>query len=217
MEVRILLADDHVLFRAGIRRILEEHPGFAVVAETSSGIEAVELAGQHLPDVAIVDISAMVYDRLAAGKPLLITRPANPEAEIDTGGYLQACEWLDAADGATMLARVDEVAHDADALERLGVWVERYFGDTSPGVTTARFHEAVDHAHVAQEQRISIEAALQRLPEEQQIAVALVLVEGYAYHEAAEVLGIPVGTLTSRVSRGRETLASLLDMPGSAA
>ena len=96
-------------------------------------------------DVAIVDISAMVYDRLAAGKPLLITRPANPEAQIDTGGYLQACEWLDATDAAAMVARVDEVAHDADALARLGVWVERYFGDTTPGVTTARFHEAVDH------------------------------------------------------------------------
>ncbi|MGW4931113.1 hypothetical protein ACWEOH_18410 [Agromyces sp. NPDC004153] len=96
-------------------------------------------------DVAIVDISAMVYDRLAAGKPLLITRPVNPEAQIDTGGYLQACEWLDARDGAAMLARVDEVAHDADALARLEAWVERYFGDTTPGVTTARFHEAVDH------------------------------------------------------------------------
>jgi hypothetical protein len=96
-------------------------------------------------DVAIVDISAMVYDRLAAGKPLLITRPANPEAEIDTGGYLQACEWLDASDAATMVERVDEVAHDAAALARLGVWVERYFGDTTPGVTTARFHAAVDH------------------------------------------------------------------------
>ena len=96
-------------------------------------------------DVAIVDISAMVYDRLAAGKPLLITRPANPEAEIDTGGYLQACEWLDASDGATMVTRVDEVAHDAAALARLGVWVEKYFGDTTPGVTTARFHAAVDH------------------------------------------------------------------------
>ena len=96
-------------------------------------------------DVAVVDISAMVYDRLAAGKPLLITRPANPEAQIDTGGYLQACEWLDATDAAAMVARVDEVAHDADALARLGVWVERYFGDTTPGVTTARFHDAVDH------------------------------------------------------------------------
>jgi hypothetical protein len=96
-------------------------------------------------DVAIVDISAMVYDRLAAGKPLLITRPANPEAQIDTGGYLQACEWLEVSDAAAMVARVDEVAHDADALERLGVWVQRYFGDTTPGITTERFHAAVDH------------------------------------------------------------------------
>ena len=95
-------------------------------------------------DVAIVDISAMVYDRLAAGKPLLITRPANPEARIDTGGYLQACEWLEVSDAAAMVARVDEVAHDAAALERLGVWVARYFGDTTPGVTTERFHAAVE-------------------------------------------------------------------------
>ncbi|GAA1511949.1 CDP-glycerol glycerophosphotransferase family protein [Agromyces terreus] len=96
-------------------------------------------------DVAIVDISAMVYDRLAAGKPLLITRPVNPAAQIDTAGYLQACEWLDASDQAGAVARVDEVAHDRAALERLGVWVERYFGDTTPGVTTDRFHAAVDH------------------------------------------------------------------------
>ena len=96
-------------------------------------------------DVAIVDISAMVYDRLAAGKPLLITRPANPRPRSTPGGYLQACEWLDASDRATMVARVDEVAHDAAALARLGVWVEKYFGDTTPGVTTARFHAAVDH------------------------------------------------------------------------
>jgi hypothetical protein len=96
-------------------------------------------------DVAIVDISAMVYDRLAAGKPLLVTRPVHPDAEIDTAGYLQACEWLEASDAAAMVARIDEVAHDEATLARLGVWVERYFGDTTPGVTTARFHAAVDH------------------------------------------------------------------------
>ncbi|GAA1833589.1 CDP-glycerol glycerophosphotransferase family protein [Agromyces salentinus] len=96
-------------------------------------------------DVAVVDISAMVYDRLAAGKPLLITRPVNPAAQIDTAGYLQACEWLEASDPAGAVARVDEVAHDEAALARLGHWVTRYFGDTTPGATTARFHAAVDH------------------------------------------------------------------------
>jgi len=110
-------------------------------------------------DVAIVDISAMVYDRLAAGKPLLITRPTNPAAQIDTSGYLQACEWLFATDPAALVTRVDEVAHDQAALERLGFWVERYFGDTTPGVTTARFHAAVDHLMAEWERFAAIHAA----------------------------------------------------------
>lgn len=62
----------------------------------------------------------------------------------------------------------------------------------------------------ATEDRLSIAAAMQRLPDEQRIAVALVLVEGFSYKEAAEVLQVPIGTLTSRLARGRETLAGLL-------
>lgn len=96
-------------------------------------------------DLAIVDISAMVYDRLAAGRPLMITRPANPAAEIDTGGYLQACEWLDATDAPSIVARMSEVLEDAGAQERLAFWVARYFGDTTPGATTERFHAAIEH------------------------------------------------------------------------
>jgi RNA polymerase sigma-70 factor (ECF subfamily) len=71
-----------------------------------------------------------------------------------------------------------------------------------------------DGAHTAQEDRLSIAAAMQRLPEEQQLAVSLVLIEGLSYQEAADVLEVPVGTLTSRLSRGREALANLLDPAG---
>jgi RNA polymerase sigma-70 factor, ECF subfamily len=71
-----------------------------------------------------------------------------------------------------------------------------------------------DGTHTAQEDQLSIAAAMHRLPEEQQLAVSLVLVEGLSYQEAADVLAIPVGTLTSRLSRGRETLATLLDAAG---
>ncbi len=56
MAIRILLADDHTLFRRGLRRILEEHPEFCVVAEAGSGIEAIELAEKERPDVAVLDI-----------------------------------------------------------------------------------------------------------------------------------------------------------------
>jgi RNA polymerase sigma-70 factor (ECF subfamily) len=48
------------------------------------------------------------------------------------------------------------------------------------------------------------------LPEEQRLAVALVLVEGQSYKDAAEILGIPVGTLMSRLARGRAALQEML-------
>lgn len=65
--------------------------------------------------------------------------------------------------------------------------------------------------------RLSVEAAMARLPEEQRSAIALVLMEGLAYREAAQVLEIPIGTLTSRLARGREALQALLgDEPGDA-
>jgi RNA polymerase sigma factor (sigma-70 family) len=51
-----------------------------------------------------------------------------------------------------------------------------------------------------------VESAMARLPKDQRIAVALVLVEGLSYQEAAEVLEIPTGTLTSRLVRGRTAL-----------
>jgi hypothetical protein len=94
-------------------------------------------------DVAVVDISAMVYDRLATGKPLLITRPSHEEAQIDTGGYLSDCEWLTAAESAQIVDRLEDLAGDVTAGGRLAAWVQHYFGDTTPGAATARFHGAV--------------------------------------------------------------------------
>jgi RNA polymerase sigma-70 factor (ECF subfamily) len=62
--------------------------------------------------------------------------------------------------------------------------------------------------------RMSVQAAMARLPEDQRVAVSLVLVEGLPYKEAAEVLEIPMGTLTSRLARGREALQALLGGEG---
>jgi two-component system response regulator NreC len=54
--IRILLADDHTLMRQGLRHLLGQNPEFEVVAEASSGAEAIELVERLQPDVAIVDI-----------------------------------------------------------------------------------------------------------------------------------------------------------------
>lgn len=55
-----------------------------------------------------------------------------------------------------------------------------------------------------------VDRAMQSLPDEQREAVLLVLVEGYKYAEAAEIVGCPIGTLTSRLLRGREALMAKL-------
>ncbi len=57
---------------------------------------------------------------------------------------------------------------------------------------------------------LAVQDALARLPNEQRIAVGLVLVEGLSYKEAARVMEIPLGTLTSRLARGREALQEML-------
>mgnify|MGYP000844547712 CR=1 FL=1 len=65
-----------------------------------------------------------------------------------------------------------------------------------------------------QDAAMSVEAAMARLPPEQREAVMLVLVEGLSYREAAAALEVPVGTLTSRLARGREALQTMLGEGG---
>lgn len=59
--------------------------------------------------------------------------------------------------------------------------------------------------------KCEVSAALQKLPEEQREALLLVGLEGLSYAETADVLGVPIGTVMSRLSRGRDRLRKLLD------
>jgi RNA polymerase sigma-70 factor (ECF subfamily) len=77
-------------------------------------------------------------------------------------------------------------------------------------------HIADANAHRVPELRSSVSKlveTLQTLPEDQRSVIMLVCVEGHSYAEASEMLGIPVGTVMSRLSRGRLNLAEALDGP----
>ena len=63
------------------------------------------------------------------------------------------------------------------------------------------------HQHA---ETISVEGAMASLPAEQREVIGLVLIEGLSYKEAAEVMNIPVGTVTSRLARGRDALQAML-------
>lgn len=74
-QIRILLADDHIVVREGTRQIIERESDLLVVAEASDGREAVSLAEQHHPDVAVVDISMPVMSGIEATKAIKQVSP----------------------------------------------------------------------------------------------------------------------------------------------
>ena len=77
--IRVLLADDHALVRKGFRRLLEDYPDITVVAEASTGTEAIALCTSHRPDVVVLDISMPEMDGLQAATEI---RKGNPAVAI---------------------------------------------------------------------------------------------------------------------------------------
>jgi len=72
---RILLCDDHAMFRQGLRSILESEEGFRVIGEAANGREAVRYALDTRPDVVLMDIQMPELDGVAATKAVLAEQP----------------------------------------------------------------------------------------------------------------------------------------------
>jgi RNA polymerase sigma-70 factor (ECF subfamily) len=70
--------------------------------------------------------------------------------------------------------------------------------------------EHVPDPNSGQSELLPVVQAMERLPDEQREVIGLVLIEGLSYREAAEIIGVPVGTVTSRLARGREALQTML-------
>lgn len=127
--IRLLIADDHPVVRAGLAGLLSDEPGFEVVAEASDGDEAVRLAGATRPDVVLMDLRMPHVDGVAAtariaggeaGDPpprvlILTTYESDDQilAAIEAGatGYL-----LKAAPQAEIVAGIRSVAAGQSAL-----------------------------------------------------------------------------------------------------
>ncbi|NKJ42117.1 MULTISPECIES: RNA polymerase sigma factor [unclassified Novosphingobium] len=95
------------------------------------------------------------------------------------------------------------------------LWIDEARAETRRGQTfvdeDAGLAVGADGGQEARAVLSDIDRAMARLPDEQREAVLLVMVEGWSYKEAAEIVGCPVGTLNSRLVRGRDALLAMLD------
>jgi DNA-binding NarL/FixJ family response regulator len=74
-QVRIMLVDDHAVVRSGIRRLLEQHPGFNVIAEAESGESAYQQFSVCLPDVAVMDLTMPGMGGMEAIRRIIARHP----------------------------------------------------------------------------------------------------------------------------------------------
>ncbi|MCX2179203.1 response regulator transcription factor [Streptomyces sp. SKN60] len=85
-RIRVVIADDEPLIRAGIRMILTSDPEIEVIAEATNGREAVDLARSHAADVVLLDIQMPVLDGLSALPELRRAAPATKVVVLTTFG-----------------------------------------------------------------------------------------------------------------------------------
>jgi len=112
-------------------------------------------------------------------------------------------------------------AHQFESGTRLDSWLFRIMQNAWIDEVRARARRdetPLDDAHLlgvpapdAPAEAIAVRRAVARLGDDHRAAVALVMIEGLSYQEAADVLAIPIGTLTSRLARAREALQQMLD------
>ena len=186
---RVLIADDHDLAREGLRALLERAGGYLIVAEASTGEEALALAAEHSPDLALLDI------RYASGgiNGLEVTRrfaETAPKLGVVLITMHDSADYLRAAIAAGARGFLAKDAARADVLAALAQVA-------AGGVA---FPPALMRRAVSDDQAGPALAAIKRLtPREREVLTALA--GGSTNKEIAIALSITPGTVKTHVER----------------
>jgi len=197
MEVlRILLADDHLLFRKGLARLLDAQPDFEVVGEAQDGLEAVEEAQAVHPDVVLMDIRMPKCDGLEATRRI---KAQVPDAKV---------VMLTISDDEQDLATAVRYGADGYLLKDLTpeVLFQHLRGlmsgkaPVSRGITDKLFHQ------LTQRSRPVVSSAATAVLSDRECEVLALVVHGYSNPEIADELCITRNTVKNHM---RSILAKL--------
>ena len=195
---RILIADDHDVVRSGIRRIIEDQPGWSVVAEATDGKDAVAKAIATKPNVAILDYRLPLIDGIEATRQI---RRRVPSVEVlvftmqDDDNLLH--EALSAG-ARSCVQKSDAGLHLISDVQSLAEH-KPYFTDRASQVLLKNFLTEADKVQ-------------QILTDREQVVVQLVA-EGHSNKEAAAVLNVSIKTIETH----RSSIMRKLDLTSSAA
>ncbi|HKE06956.1 MAG TPA: response regulator transcription factor [Candidatus Acidoferrum sp.] len=182
-NLRLLIADDHAVVRAGLRALLESRKGWQVCAEAADGRDAVEKATKHKPDVIILDIGMPLLNGVEAARRI---RKALPQSEILILTMHESDELVQqvveaGARGYILKDEADRVLHAAiDALRQH----KPYF--------STRVSEAADAAEPRGDGDSGRAGRSRLTPREREILQ--LLAEGKSNKEVATLLNISVNT-----------------------
>jgi DNA-binding NarL/FixJ family response regulator len=191
--IRVLLADDEALIRAGIRFVLDVADDIEIVAEADTGADAVELARKHLVDVALLDIRMPGVDGLAAAAEIRKAAPRTTVVMLTTFGEEDYVTRALRCGAAGFLLK-DTPPDDLIRAVRVAAAGEPIL---SPRVTKQLIERHVNRdVSQADEARRRVSALTDRERD-----VLFLLREGYSNAEIAKALLIGEGTAKSHVSR----------------
>ncbi len=196
--IRVLLADDQALIRAGFRALLSAEDGIEVVAEGTNGVEAVALAAQYHPDVALIDIQMPVLDGIEATRRIAADPAlAGTHVVILTNDGLDEYVYTALRAGAGGFLVKD--TEPADLLHGIRVAAR---GDAllSPGITRRLIGE-----YVSRPKRTGKPPALDALTNREREVVALAA-RGLSNNEIAGRTVISLATAKTHISRAMTKL-----------